>query len=127
MGEPSRARIFLWGVLFALCMAPVLLWLNFIDHQELMYPVIGSVAAIVIAIRGRWDLRSYTWFWFTMFVVAALHLVIILRIPWKSGWVPAPITGLFCIVDLVIIFGLLTAMQKAMDRRKADTKSNEPT
>jgi hypothetical protein len=124
MAEISRARIFLFGVLFAVCMTPILLWLNYIDHQEMMYPVIGAAAAIVLVVRGRWDLRYRRWFWFTMLVIVALHVVVVLRIPWKTGWVPAPLTSLFCIVDLVVIFGLLAGIEKVVLWRRANNKLN---
>jgi hypothetical protein len=123
MAEINRSRILLLGVLFALGMTPVLLWLNYIDRQELMYPVIASAAAIILVIRGRWDLRNRPWFWFTMLVIIALHVVIVWRIPWKSGWVPAPVTSLFCIIDLVVIFSVLAGIQKVADWRRANNES----
>jgi hypothetical protein len=86
-------------------------------RPELRYPVIASLLAIGFAIRGSWELRGRLWFWTTISAIVALHLALILFVPWKSGWVPARVTMLFCIVDLAIIFGVIAIVQKVM---KAD-------
>lgn len=51
----------------------------------------------------------------------ALHVALILFVPWKSGWVPARFTTLFCIVDLAMIFGVVALVQKMM---KADVRED---
>jgi hypothetical protein len=88
-----------------------------------MYPVICAAAAIVFAIRGRWELRHRMWFWATMSVLACLHVVLIAFIPWKAGWTPAPVTTLFCIMDVAMIFGII-ALIEWLGRLRSGTRKS---
>lgn len=120
MAEQSRAKIFLSGLLFTVCISPFLILLSYLGKPELMYPVIGASAAIALAIRGRWELRSHWWFWITAIAIVGLHVSLILVIPWKAGWIPAPITTLAGIVDLVILFGIFGIVEKLMKKQIED-------
>jgi hypothetical protein len=51
-----------------------------------------------------------------MTVIAALHVLLILFVPWKAGWVPAPVTLVFCVVDLAIIYGVI-GLNERLSRR----------
>ena len=83
---------------------------------ELAYPVLASIIAIGFAIRGYWELRGQLWFWITISVFLVVHGVLIFCIPWRSGWVPAPVIMVFCIVDFAIILGVVGVIEKWKSR-----------
>ncbi len=79
-----------WGVLFVI-IATFLIGLLF-DHFgkfALARPTLVSVAIIIITVAMRWKLKGRVWFWVTMAFLAALHVPLILLIPWTANWVPA--------------------------------------
>jgi hypothetical protein len=43
---------------------------------------------VAVAIALRWKLRQQVWFWITMTILAALHLPLILLVPWSTKWIP---------------------------------------
>lgn len=72
----------------------------------------GRVACVflgmsLLAIRIRWELRKEIWLWAVIAALLALHLPLILFVPWPTGWVPAvglmPLAVLDCVATLWII------------------------
>src|SRR6202041_3002673 len=60
-----------------------------IGRFELARPTMVSVAMVGLVITMRWKLRKHVWFWITVTVLAALHLPLILFVPWMTRWIPA--------------------------------------
>lgn len=112
MEEQNRARIFLQAIGVVTCIAPLLLLLNYAGRDELMYPVLESSGAVFIVARGRWDLRRCRWFWALVFLYALVHVGLILLIPWKSGWIPAPLIMVFGIVDTALFFSAVWLIEQ---------------
>ena len=50
-----------------------------------------------------------------MVVIAAVHVLVILSVPWREGWVPAPLLIVLCIADAAIILGIISVVQKLVD------------
>ena len=69
---------------------------------------------ILIAIKVRWELRNYVWFWTTIAVIVALHVPIIQYVPWSGKWVPAFVILPFCFVDIIAILALIHLAEKHM-------------
>ena len=47
-----------------------------------------SLAMVASAITLRWKLSRHVWFWITMTFLAALHLPLILFVPWTTSGFP---------------------------------------
>jgi hypothetical protein len=73
-----------------------------------------SAAMVIIAIAMRWRLRRHVWFWVTLMVLAALHVPLILFVPWTTKWVPALAIIPIAIADLYIMLWVLWAAGKFM-------------
>jgi hypothetical protein len=71
-----------------------------------------SAMAVFIAMKVRWELRNYVWFWLTMACIVGAHVPLVMLVPWTSRWIPA--VGLLPIVvaDLALIFGCLHLVEK---------------
>ena len=54
----------------------------------LVRPTLYSTAMIGSAIAMRWSLRRNTWFWSIIAVAVALHVLLILYVPWTTQWWP---------------------------------------
>ena len=70
---------------------------------------------VTIAIAMRWKLRRYAWFWGTMIVFAALHVPLILLVPWTTRWVPAFLIIPIGMADLYLMLWVLSAVGKFME------------
>jgi hypothetical protein len=80
-------------------------------------PTSLSAAMIVVSIWWRWDLSDRRWFWVVVGVIAALHLVLILSVPWTTHWIPAAISTPFCLLDVLLILKIFTLGEKMIDSR----------
>jgi len=108
-----------WGVLCVIIgsMALSLVFYRF-GRFDLVRPT--EICAIVLgfAIVMRWKLRRHLWFWITMTVIAALHVPLILLVPWTTRWVPAFVITPIAIGDLFAILVILKLIGKFADRLK---------
>jgi hypothetical protein len=65
---------------------------------------------VAVAIALRWKLRRHVWFWITMTILAALHVPLILLVPWSTKWIPAVVTAPVSIADLCIMLWVLSVV-----------------
>jgi hypothetical protein len=73
-----------------------------------------SAGMILIAVKVRWELRKHVWFWTTLAVIVALHVPLILFVPWTGKWVPAFVILPFCFIDIIVILALIHLVEKQM-------------
>ena len=113
--EDRQMRLPWWAVLFVV-FGTVLLALLFIHFRrfDLARPSLISAGMVAVAIALRWQLRRHVWFWVTMALLAALHLPLILFIPWTIRWIPAIMIVPFGIADLYVMLWVLSAVGKFM-------------
>jgi uncharacterized membrane protein (DUF485 family) len=108
-----------WWVLLCMFIAATLSAALF-DHfgrLYLMLPVLNCIVTLGFLIAVKWNLRQHAWFWITMIVMAALHVPLILYIPWTTKWVPALAIGAIDSVDFCVILALLTVVRDFMEVR----------
>ena len=82
------------------------------------------LACLGLMIVFKWRLRTQAWFWITMAVIAALHVPLILFVPWGTSWVPAPAIAVidasdFCVmIWIVSLVGILVGRSKLHENRE---------
>jgi len=79
---------------------------------DLARPSIMSALMVAIAIALRWKLKRHVWFWITVTVLAALHLPLILFVPWTTKWIPAVVIAPFGIADLYVMLWVISVIGK---------------
>jgi hypothetical protein len=62
---------------------------------------------LIIAIALRWKLKQHMWFWMTIIFLAALHVPLILLVPWTTRWVPAFVIIPIGMADLYLMLWVL--------------------
>src|ERR1039457_2360700 len=88
--EDRKMRLPWWGVLCVIAGAALAYSLfDRFGEAAIARASLYSVAIIIITIAMRWKLRGHVWFWVTMAILAALHVPLILFIPWTDKWIPA--------------------------------------
>jgi hypothetical protein len=116
----KKLRLPWWGVLCIIIGALPVYWL--FDHfgrLNIALPILNVVAVLGFMLVLKWKLRRHTWFWITMAVIAALHVPLILFVPWTTRWVPALAIAVIDSADFCGILWILSVVEKFMDGPKA--------
>jgi hypothetical protein len=106
-----------WGVLMWMTACVPIIWL--FDHFrrfDLALPALVSIGMLGLAIAAKWKLRRRVWFWITMSVLAALHVPLILFVPWTTKWVPAIAIAAIGSADLIVMLAILSVVGKFVER-----------
>ena len=85
---------------------------------ELFWPLAISIGVIGIVIRFKWKLRRQTWFWVTVAVIAVLHVLWVLFVPWTTKWIPVFVYIGIATADFVLILWILLVVEKFMGKAK---------
>lgn len=112
--EDKQMRMSWRGGLFVF-FGTILLALLFISigRFELARPTMVSVAMVGLVITMRWKLRKHVWFWITVTILAALHLPLILFLPWTTRWIPAILIAPIGIADLYAMLWVISVVAKS--------------
>lgn len=108
MTEINQYKLPWWGVLLVIVGAiPLFFLFYYFGKSSLAMPTMSSAAMLVVAIVVQWKLRGNVWFWVVIAVIIALHVPLILLVPWTSKWVPAIVIMPFAAADLwVMLWGI---------------------
>ena len=121
--EDKQIRLPWWGVLCVILGTALfgLLFVHF-ERLDLARPALISLAMVALATFMRWRLRRHAWFWMTMILLAALHIPLILFVPWTTRWIPAFVIAPVGIADLYLMLWILSVIGKVMERKEATGK-----
>ena len=108
-----RAKLFI-----VLIGTPMVFLFALYGGLELAMPLFITISALSFVVYLEWKLRQHAWFWITMTVIAALHIPLILFVPWTTKWVPGWAVAGFATVDFVLILCVLLVVEKFMGKRK---------
>jgi MFS superfamily sulfate permease-like transporter len=108
-----RTRLFI----FIIC-APTVFLFGVYGRLELAMPLIIIIGVHGLVVLFKWKLRRQAWFWIAMTVSAALHIPLILFVPWRTRWVPGPALAGIATVDFCLILWILLVVGKFMGRPK---------
>jgi hypothetical protein len=64
------------------------------------------------------EVKAALWFWITMTVIAALHVALIIFVPWTTKWAPAIVIIPIGIADLYAMLAILSVVRKFVEGRK---------
>jgi hypothetical protein len=115
----KKIRLPWWGVSCLIIGSLPIYWL--FDHfggLSLALPTLNCVGMLGFAIAVKWKLRRHAWFWGTMAILAALHVPLILFVPWTTKWVPALAIAAIDSADLIAMLAILTIVGKLMEGPK---------
>lgn len=105
-----------WLLVVILCMVPAFALFAYFGDPGRGRAAAGSTIVLMYAARGCWDLRRHTWFWVTLTIFIALHVLLILLVPWSSKSYPGTALLPIAAVDYGIVYGAIKLIEKLMKR-----------
>jgi hypothetical protein len=115
----KKIRLPRWALLCLLVFSMPLPWL--FDHFGKLYlflPIFNCIAVLAFMLVFKRRLWRHAWFWVTMTVIAALHVPLILFVPWGTRWVPAMAIAAIDSLDFCLILWILAIVEKFMREQK---------
>jgi hypothetical protein len=89
---------------------------------QLALPLMITIGVLGLVILFKRKLWHYGWFWAAMAIIAALHLPLILFVPWTVMWVPALAISVVASVDFCLILWILLVVEKLMRGTEASER-----
>jgi|SRR5579884_592310 len=87
-----------------------------IGRFDLFMPTYVSIGMLATAIAVKWRVRRCAWFWITIAFLAALHVPLILFVPWTTKWVPARAIAAVASADLIAMLVILDVVYGIVER-----------
>ena len=84
---------------------------------ELALPVLGWVGVIGLVIAVKREMWTYKWFWVATAIIAAIHVALLLFVPWTTKRIPGPAVAGAMTVDLCLILAILAVIKTLIERR----------
>jgi hypothetical protein len=103
-----------WPAVFCLFVLALLLR-GMLKDSGLLYlyrPIGNGVLVFGFLFYLKWRLRRHAWFWATMAAAVALHVLLILFVPWTNTWVPALMTACVDSLDICLVFWILGIVEE---------------
>ncbi len=104
------------GLIIAAILVPMLLLFIYFGHEGLGMTVSIAVAAVMVAVRIRWDLRRQLWFWETIGAVLVLHIPVFVFIRIPSAWFHTVAVLPVAIPDCLLTLGIIRLVEKFHER-----------
>jgi hypothetical protein len=108
-----------WGVLCIIIGGLPVVWL--FDHfgrLNLFLPTFNSIAVLGLMLALKRKLWRHAWFWGTVAILAALHVPLILYVPWTTKWIPALAIAAIDSGDLIVMLAILAAVGRFVEGRR---------
>jgi hypothetical protein len=119
-----QMRLPWWGVLCWMAGCALIAWPFYhADRLELLRPVLYSIGMLGGTTAIKWGFRRHVWFLGTMTILAALHVLLILLVPWTTKWIPAFVVIPIGIADLYVMLWVVSVVGKLMGGPKTAERS----
>src|ERR1700761_8452372 len=82
---------------------------------NLVLPILCGIGVFGFMIAFKRKLWRHAWFWWTMVAIAALHVPLILFVPWGTKWVPALAIAVLDSADFCLILCILLVVERLVD------------
>jgi hypothetical protein len=113
-----------WWVLLCLFAGAIIVGelFNRWGRLELALPVLNTVLVIGFVAAVKWDMRAHVWYWITLTIIVAVHVPLIMFIPWTTKWVPAFAIAMIDSVDLCAMLVVFSLIRRCMAQRATDER-----
>jgi hypothetical protein len=120
--DPREANAFTQytGLKIGAGLLPVFFLFAYWGKADVGLAVVIVLAAMMVAIKIRWNLRKHVWFWAIIAVISALHVPLVFVVRWPQGNVPTLFyTFPFALIDFLIISEGLRLAEKFFSKHSS--------
>lgn len=124
----KKLRVPRRGLLWIFFCALPIFWL--FDHFGkfgMALPILNCIAVFGFLVALKWGLRRFIWFWAVVVVLAALHVPLILYIPWTIKWVPAFSIAAIDSIDFCVMLAIMVVIERVFNGRQMKRSSSADT
>lgn len=124
----SAKKIWLpwWGVLCWMAACALITWsLIELGRFDLALPVLNSIAVVGFTVVVKRRMATRVWFWITMAVMAALHVPLVLFVPWTTKWIPAIVFAVVDSLDFCLMLWVLAVVRLFVDGSAEPTAQSQ--
>ena len=86
-----------------------------VGREYLYLPTMNCILVFVFIIVLKWRLKRHGWFWTILTILAAIHVLLLLFIPWTEKWVPALGIAVIDTVDLIMIMAVFSFLDRLQE------------
>ena len=104
------------GVIIFAITLPVLIFFTHLGKTDMGLNVGICLGVNMFAIKLRWDLRKYFWFWGVIALLLAIELPLVLKIQWPHEWVSKMTLLPIGLGGLLIAIGAIRLVEKFIVR-----------
>lgn len=113
------------GLKIVALLAPVFLVFVYLGKAEMGFTVVLVLGMTLLAVRLRWRLRKYVWFWATIALILAVHVPLVFVARWPDTKVPTIAYSMpLGIADFVMILVAIGIAEKLFSK---DSRSELPS
>ena len=119
--ETKKLRRLSWRtklLMIAIGIPTFYLYLIYGGPIQLVWPSMLTVIVLGVVIRFKWKLRKQAWFWVTMAVIAVLHILWVLFVPWTTKWIPVFVYIGIATADFCLILWILLVVERLVGQQK---------
>ncbi len=91
------------------------------DHLgkfNLVLPTLNCIFVLGFTVAVKRKLKRHAWFWGTMAILVALHVPLVLFVPWTTKWIPALLIAAIDSADLIVMLAILAVVERFMEGPK---------
>jgi hypothetical protein len=109
------------GPIIVAMLAPLFFLFVYLGRAEMGFTACLVLGMFMVAVRLRWKLRRYAWFWATVVFVLLLHIPFLFLVHWPQTHVPTIVYSLpLGIADFLLISGAISLGQKVFGDGSSD-------
>jgi hypothetical protein len=118
----KKLRLSGWTVLsLVVCSLPVIWLFDRFWQLNAFLPTAVSAGVIAFVISLNRDCARRVWFWVTITIVAALHVLLIVFVPWTDERISNKAIAGAASLDLVAVIAVVAVVEKLVGIAKADS------
>lgn len=104
------------ALLAPVCTSPV--WFFLRDSPGRALAAWAFATSLVLSVQACWEMHKRLWFWVMVAVLTALHVLLVLYIPWPTVYttIGGPAFVPFGLLDFGIFLGCMKLTEKVMER-----------
>jgi hypothetical protein len=115
---PKEKRPADWsGTIIGVLLLPLFFVFVYLGKAEIGFNLMLVLGLAMVAVKLRWKLRRYIWFWATIILIVVLHIPLLFLVHWPQGNTPTFAYSLpLGIVDFLLISGALGLAEKLFSK-----------